>query len=97
MTQSDDYSKLTFEQAMEQLESLVADVESGESGLEASIGDVAKGAKLIAHCRSILDASEKKIASLNLEALTGDDSESEEGEEIQASLDDEPMWDEDDA
>jgi len=57
-------TKLSFEQALTQLEQIVSAMESGEIGLEASIAKYAEGAKLIAHCRKVLDSAEKKIQLL---------------------------------
>lgn len=56
--------KPTFEEAMEQLEAIVSAIESGEIGLEESIGKYAEGIDLIKHCRGVLDAAEKKIQLL---------------------------------
>ncbi|NLF30886.1 MAG: exodeoxyribonuclease VII small subunit [Planctomycetes bacterium] len=59
--------KVTFEQALESLEQIVASIESGEIGLEESIVKYAEGIKLIKHCRGVLDAAEKKIQLLTAE------------------------------
>ncbi len=59
--------KLTFEEALENLEQIVASIESGEIGLEESIAKYAEGIKLIKHCRRVLDAAEKKIQLLTAE------------------------------
>jgi len=56
--------KLTFEQALEDLEQIVSAIETGEIGLEESIDKYAKGIKLIKYCRGVLDAAEKKIQLL---------------------------------
>jgi len=56
--------KLTFEQALENLEEIVSAIEAGEIGLEESIAKYAEGIKLIKHCRGVLDAAEKKIQLL---------------------------------
>ena len=56
--------KLTFEQAMEQLEKIVAEIEEGKVSLEESIERYGQGIKLIKQCRTILDAAEKKIQLL---------------------------------
>ncbi len=56
--------KLTFEQAMENLEGIVERIESGRIGLAESITEYEKGVKLIKQCRTILDAAEKKIQLL---------------------------------
>ncbi len=52
---------LNFEQAMEQLEQIVTDVEQGKVSLEGSIEKYEQGMKLIKHCREILEKAEKKI------------------------------------
>ncbi|MCK4626378.1 MAG: exodeoxyribonuclease VII small subunit [Phycisphaerae bacterium] len=56
--------KQTFEQAMEKLEGIVEQIESGQIGLAESIAEYEKGVKLIKQCRTILDAAEKKIQLL---------------------------------
>ncbi len=56
--------KPTFEQAMEKLEGIVEQIESGQIGLAESIAEYEKGVKLIKQCRTILDAAEKKIQLL---------------------------------
>ena len=55
----------TFEQALEELETIVAQIESGEVSLEQSIDKYADGMKLVTLCRGILDAAEKKIQLLS--------------------------------
>jgi len=56
--------KMTFEQALERVEHIVADIEQGKVSLEDSIEKYAEGIKLIKQCRQILDAAEKKIQVL---------------------------------
>ncbi len=56
--------KLTFEQALERLEKIVEQIESGQVGLEESIARYEEGIKLVKQCREILDAAEKKIQVL---------------------------------
>lgn len=73
----------SFERAMDKLEAIIDRVESGDAGLEQSITEVEKGARLIARCRAILDASEKKIEELDLDQLAargngGDDAADDE-------------------
>ncbi|MFP3937495.1 MAG: exodeoxyribonuclease VII small subunit [Phycisphaerae bacterium] len=69
--------KVTFEQALEQLERIVEQIESGEVSLEESIDKYARGIKLIKQCRSILDEAERKIQVL-AETENGELSESGE-------------------
>ena len=56
--------KLTFEQALERLERIVAEIEQGEVSLEQSIEKYAQGIKLVEQCRGILDSAERKIQQL---------------------------------
>ena len=57
---------LTFEEALAQLESIVAAIEQGKIGIEQSISQYEKGMKLILRCRSILADAEAKIQQLHL-------------------------------
>lgn len=61
----------TFEQAVEQLEDLIEQIETGEIGLEDALKRYEDGTKLIGRCRKILDSAEKKIAELTV--LDSDD------------------------
>jgi len=54
----------TFEEALNQLETLADQIERGEIGLEESIARYEQGMKLIAHCRSILTRAEQRIEKL---------------------------------
>ncbi len=54
-------TKKTFEQAMKELDKLVAEVESGKVSLEQTIEKYAQGMELIKYCRSILEQAEKKF------------------------------------
>lgn len=85
----------SFEQAMERLEAILDRVESGEAGLEQSIAECEKGAKLIARCRTILDASEKRIGELNLDALSRAEDEADSDDAAAREPDGEPDDDED--
>ncbi len=57
--------KLSFEQALAKLETLVGEIEGGQVSLEESIAKYGEGTKLISQCRSILDKAEKKIQILS--------------------------------
>ena len=66
-----------FEDAIEQLEAIIEDIESGDAGLETAIAEYEKGMKLIKQCRTILNGAEKRIAELTEDAkgkLAVDDS-----------------------
>ncbi len=64
-------SKKTFEQALEELEKIVAEIEEGEVSLEESIERYGRGIKLIAQCRLILDQAARKIQLLAKDEAQG--------------------------
>jgi exodeoxyribonuclease VII small subunit len=53
-----------FEQAIDQLEQIIDEVESGEVGLEQCLKHYEQGMKLVDRCRTILDQAEQRIAQL---------------------------------
>ena len=67
----------SFEQAVEQLEGLIEQIESGEIGLEDALKRYEDGTKLIQRCRSILDSAEKKIGELTADGEPEGDSDAE--------------------
>lgn len=56
--------ELSFEDALERIESIIARIESGEIGLEASIDEYEKGVALITRCREILGRAELRVDDL---------------------------------
>ena len=56
--------EISFEQAMERLEEIVAKMESGKSPLDESFGLFEEGTKLLAFCSKELDRAEKKVKLL---------------------------------
>jgi exodeoxyribonuclease VII small subunit len=74
-----DISDLSFEQALEQLERIVSELESGQAPLERSIDIYARGASLKAHCEAKLQAArlrvEKIVVGPGGEALRADPAE----------------------
>lgn len=54
-------SKLSFEKAMEQLENIVRELESGELSLEKALKQFEEGIKLSKLCSEKLEESEQKI------------------------------------
>jgi exodeoxyribonuclease VII small subunit len=54
----------TFEEAVAQLEQIVAAIESGQIGLEESLAKYEQGMELVKRCRGILDKAEKRIEQL---------------------------------
>lgn len=64
-----DLGALSFEQALDELDALVRQMESGELPLEASIAAYRRGAALARHCQSRLAAAEQEIVKLDGDAL----------------------------
>jgi exodeoxyribonuclease VII small subunit len=54
-------AELSFEQALEQLERIVSELESGQAPLERSIDIYARGAELKAHCEAKLQAARLRV------------------------------------
>ena len=57
-------SKKTFEKALEQLERIIADLESEELPLEKALKKFEEGIELSKFCTAQLDETEKKITLL---------------------------------
>ncbi|MEN6541714.1 exodeoxyribonuclease VII small subunit [Parvibaculum sp.] len=63
-----DIDKLSFEDALAQLEKIVSQLESGEAPLEKSIELYERGTELKAHCEARLKAAEAKVEKITLSA-----------------------------
>lgn len=61
-------AKLTFEKALEQLEQIVREMESGELTLEMALKKFEEGIKLSQFCSQKLEDTEKKITMLTSQA-----------------------------
>jgi exodeoxyribonuclease VII small subunit len=57
--------QLTFEQAFEELNAIVQQLESGELALEESVTLYQRGRALSARCQSLLDRAELRVNQLN--------------------------------
>lgn len=60
--------KMSFEDAMKELETVVQRLESGEVPLEDSIKLYERGAALKAHCQKKLAEAEEKVAQITTDA-----------------------------
>ena len=58
-----DITTLTYEQARDELISIVAQLEGGQIGLEASMTLWQRGEALAAHCNTWLDGAEAKLTT----------------------------------
>ena len=54
-----------FEDALEELERILAEIEAGEVPLEESLVKYERGQFLIQHCRTVLTSAEKQIEQLS--------------------------------
>lgn len=63
-TAAADIEKLSFEDALSQLEEIVAQLERGDVELEKSIEIYERGAKLKAHCEAKLKSAELKVEQI---------------------------------
>ncbi len=60
-------AKMSFEDAMKELEAVVSRLESGDVPLEDSIKLYERGAALKAHCQKKLAEAEEKVAQITLD------------------------------
>lgn len=60
--------KLSFEEAMRELEATVGKLETGEATLEDSIALYERGAKLREHCEKRLRDAEERVEKITLAA-----------------------------
>jgi len=65
--------QMSFEQCVEELESIVEKIESGEFGLEESLARRRRGDALIKRCRAILDVAEQEIRQISAEGKAAND------------------------
>ena len=64
---NDDIAAMSFEQALEQLEKIVASLETGDVPLDRSIENYERGEALKAHCEKLLRAAEDRIEKIRLD------------------------------
>jgi len=58
---------VSFEDALDQIREIVSGLENGDLSLEESITTYQKGAKLIDHCREMIEKAELRITELTRE------------------------------
>ncbi len=62
-----DIDKMSFEDAIKELTSIVGKIEQGQVPLQDSLEQYEKGMALIKHCRTILQKAEKRIEKITEE------------------------------
>ena len=70
--------KLTFEEALEHLESILESMEDGETPLAELIAKFEEGSTILKSCQKKLQEAELKIEKLNLETSNLDPFEDQE-------------------
>lgn len=63
-----DIAKLSFEDALEQLEEIVRNLEGGDSALDDAIASYERGAALRRHCDSKLRQAQERVEKISLGA-----------------------------
>lgn len=61
----EDIGNLSYEAAYQELEDLVAQLESGEMSLEDSVALYERGQRLAAHCQALLEEAELKVTTVD--------------------------------
>jgi exodeoxyribonuclease VII small subunit len=64
MAEPAEIETLTFEQALAELEGIVAKLESGQAPLEESLAMYERGAQLKAHCEKRLEAARLRVEKI---------------------------------
>ena len=64
---NEDIAAMSFEQALEQLEKIVASLETGDVPLNRSIEIYERGEALKSHCETLLKAAEDRIEKIRLD------------------------------
>jgi exodeoxyribonuclease VII small subunit len=62
-----DIEKMSFEEAVAQLERIVGDLEKGDVPLDKSIDIYERGEALKKHCEKLLNAAENRIEKIRLD------------------------------
>jgi exodeoxyribonuclease VII small subunit len=68
-----DPERLSFEQAVEELEAIIERIEQGEIGLEESLQQRKRGESLIRRCRAILDDAEQELEQVTADEVAPGD------------------------
>ena len=70
-----DIGKMSFEEAIKKLTSIVGKIEQGQIPLQDSLKQYEKGMALIKHCKGILQKAEKRIEKISEEQKSEDRSQ----------------------
>ena len=67
-TSARNVSELSFEEALAELEAIVASLEQGKASLDSAISSYERGAALKQHCEAKLRAAREKVERITLNA-----------------------------
>ena len=62
-------AKLSFEESLQALESIIDRIEQGEIGLEDSLAAYKQGEQLIKRCRTLLFDAEQRVKTVRLDEI----------------------------
>jgi exodeoxyribonuclease VII small subunit len=65
---ADDIGRMSFEEALEELEAIVRQLEAGKGRLDDAIGSYERGAALKQHCEKKLTEAKAKVEKITLTA-----------------------------
>jgi exodeoxyribonuclease VII small subunit len=74
-------SEPSFEEAVERIESLIEDIETGRVGLDQSLKAFEEGMALIRACRSRIERAEQRVAELLEDESEENDAQNERGDD----------------
>lgn len=69
---------MSYEQAIEELESIIERIEQGQVGLQESLTEYRRGAALLKRCRGILDVAEQQVQRMTAQDAAGGSSEDQQ-------------------
>jgi len=84
----------SFEQALDELEKLVAAMEEDQLPLEKLVENYEQGSKLLARCESVLESARKRLELITLEGESGSAAPESEPD-TDTNPDDDPDQDDD--
>ena len=64
MSETADITKLNYEQAFEELQTVISTLESGDKPLEETLKLYERGQALYQHCQKLLEEAELKVETL---------------------------------
>jgi exodeoxyribonuclease VII small subunit len=69
--------KQTFEQKVEELESIIDRIEKAEFGLEESVAQRKRAAELLKECRAVVETAQQDLEQLTVEEIASESAQNE--------------------